>query len=193
MSCDVNFSCSIKEEHVTKEHCGRSGIMGYVTFHHKTRRGPPAVTWETASVVFLTTTTRHVAHHRHICVCVFNIPGALKGRSNDMMTLESSKLHSEVMIWFPVLTFNASQIFPSHSASVSVSPTSKTNLGPGRWPGILEIIQQLKNKNRGGKKRGGKVKMEWSFRGKGRQDGDMNWTGKSLVSNACHICFWIKV
>lgn len=91
-----------------------------------------------------------------------------------MMTLESSKLHSEVMIWFPVLTFNASQIFPSHSASVSVSPTSKTNLGPGRWPGILEIIQQLKNKNRGGKKRGGKVKMEWSFRGKGRQDGDMN-------------------
>lgn len=40
---DVNHSRHIREEYLTKEHCGRSGIMGYVTFHHKTRRGPLAV------------------------------------------------------------------------------------------------------------------------------------------------------
>lgn len=34
--------------------------MGYVTFHHKTRRAPLVVplTWETAAVVFLTTVAR---------------------------------------------------------------------------------------------------------------------------------------
>lgn len=53
-------------------------------------------------------------------------------------------------------------------------PTSKTNLSPGRWPGIIEIIQQLKKQKQRGKKRGGNVKMEWSFRGNRRQDGDMN-------------------
>lgn len=36
----VNRPRSIREEHLIKEHCGFSGIMGYVTFHHKTRRGP---------------------------------------------------------------------------------------------------------------------------------------------------------
>lgn len=36
----VNRPCSIREEHLIKEPCGLSGIMGYVTFHHKTRRGP---------------------------------------------------------------------------------------------------------------------------------------------------------
>lgn len=44
VSYDVNRCRSIREEHVIKEHCGQSGIMGYVTFHHKTRRGPLAVT-----------------------------------------------------------------------------------------------------------------------------------------------------
>lgn len=37
--CHVNHPRSIREEHLIKEHCGLSGIMGYVTFHHKTRRG----------------------------------------------------------------------------------------------------------------------------------------------------------
>jgi len=43
VSCEP--PCSIREEHLIKEHCGLSGIMGYVTFHHKTRRG--------LSIVFL--------------------------------------------------------------------------------------------------------------------------------------------
>lgn len=53
----VNHPRGIREQHLMKELCGRSGIMGYVTFHHKTRRAPLMVplTWETASVVFLTT------------------------------------------------------------------------------------------------------------------------------------------
>lgn len=37
--CHVNHPRSIREEHLIKEHCGLSGIMGYVTFHHKTGRG----------------------------------------------------------------------------------------------------------------------------------------------------------
>lgn len=39
----VNHPCSFREEHPIKEPCGLSGIMGYVTFHHKTRRGPHIV------------------------------------------------------------------------------------------------------------------------------------------------------
>lgn len=35
----MNHPHSIREEHLIKEHCGFSGIMGYVTFHRKTRRG----------------------------------------------------------------------------------------------------------------------------------------------------------
>lgn len=97
VSCDVNFSCRMKEEHVTKEHCGRSGIMGYVTFHHKTRRGPPAVTWETASVVFLTTTMRHIAHHKHtnVCVCV----------SSTYLVPEKA----ELMMWWHLNLLNCTQ------------------------------------------------------------------------------------
>lgn len=41
----MNHPHSIREEHLIKEHCGFSGIMGYVTFHRKTRRG--------LSIVFL--------------------------------------------------------------------------------------------------------------------------------------------
>lgn len=56
----VNHPRGIREQHLIKELCGRSGIMGYVTFHHKTRRAPLMVplTWETAAVVFLTTAAR---------------------------------------------------------------------------------------------------------------------------------------
>lgn len=36
----VNHPRGIREQHLIKELCGRSGIMGYVTFHHKTRRAP---------------------------------------------------------------------------------------------------------------------------------------------------------
>lgn len=56
----VNHPRGIREQHLIKELCGRSGIMGYVTFHHKTRRAPlmVALTWETAAVIFLTTAAR---------------------------------------------------------------------------------------------------------------------------------------
>lgn len=62
---------------------------------------------------------------------------------------------------------------------------NKTMLGQGvglRW----NCPRLEKTKTR---KKVEKVKIE----GQGRQDGDMNWTGKSLVSNACHICSWMKV
>lgn len=43
------------------------------------------------------------------------------------------------------------------------------------------------------KKKKKKEDGAWLLEGKGRQDGDMNWTGKSLVSNACHIRSRMKV
>lgn len=99
-------------------------------------------------------------HATNIQVCIFNIPGTCKNISNDVLTLETIKLHSEVMIWFLKLIFNTSQTFSTLSASVSVPPTSKINLSPGKWSGIIEIIQQLKKQQQSEKR--GEGKGRWS-------------------------------
>lgn len=91
-----------------------------------------------------------------------------------MVTPESIELHSEVMIWFSILTFNASQIFPSFRFSFSFPHIQNQSESREVAWHYRDYSTVEKTKTEGEKKRGGKVKMEWSFRGKGRQDGDMN-------------------
>lgn len=53
-------------------------------------------------------------------------------------------------------------------------PHISNHLSPGEVAWYYRDYPTVEKTKTGGKKRGGKVKMEWSFRGKGRQDGDMN-------------------
>lgn len=55
----VNSPRSAREEHVIKEPCGWSGIMGYVTFHHKTGSSLPIV----SCFFYMRNYRRHVSHN----------------------------------------------------------------------------------------------------------------------------------
>lgn len=64
----MNHPHSIREEHLIKEHCGFSGIMGYVTFHRKTRRG--------LSIVFL-------SHEKQPLSCFSQVKETAKCHKKD--------------------------------------------------------------------------------------------------------------
>lgn len=74
----VNHPHSITEEHLIKEHCGLGGIMGYVTFRHKTRRGPLVVPCSHEKQLLscfsqLKSTKWHISKHWHSLLNTFTL------------------------------------------------------------------------------------------------------------------------